>query len=50
MVDVVLRGVWVLYRMHKDEGDESLSLLAFRMDVVNAIFLKYPKTDYRRAM
>ena len=27
----------------KDEGDVSLPLLAFRRDVVNAIFLKYSK-------
>ena len=43
MVDVVLQGVWVLYRINKDEGDESLPVLAFRRDVVNAIFLKYSK-------
>ena len=43
MIDVVLQGVWVLYRINKDEGDESLPLLAFRRDVVNAIFLKYSK-------
>ena len=24
MLDVVLQGVWVLYRINKDEGDESL--------------------------
>ena len=29
--------------MNKDEGNESLPLLAFRRDVVNAIFLKYSK-------
>ena len=33
----------VFYRINKDEGDEPLSLLAFRRDVVNAIFLKYSK-------
>ena len=43
MVDVVLQGVLVLYCIDKDEGDESLRLLAFRKDVVNAIFLKYSK-------
>ena len=28
MVDVVIQGVWVLYRINKDKGDESLALLA----------------------
>ena len=36
-------GMWVLYCMNKDEGHESLSLLAFQRDVANAIFLKYSK-------
>ena len=43
MVNVVLHGVWALYRINKDEGEESLPLLAFRRDVDNAIFLKYSK-------
>ena len=43
MVDVVLQSVWVLYRINKDESDESLLLLVFRREVVNAIFLKYSK-------
>ena len=42
MVDVVLQGAWVLHRINKDKGDESLPLLAFQ-DIVNAIFLKYSK-------
>ena len=42
MVDVVLQGVWVLYCINKDEGNESLSLLAFQRDF-NAIFMKYSK-------
>ena len=33
----------MLYHVKKDAGDESLSLLAFRRNVVNAIFLKYSK-------
>ena len=41
MVDVVLKGVQVLYRINKDEGNESIPLLPFRQDVVNATFLKY---------
>ena len=45
MVDVVLQGVWVLYHINKDEVDESLPLLAFRRNVVNATFLKYSKDD-----
>ena len=44
MVDVVLQGAWVLYRITKDEGKESLPLLIVRRHVVvNAIFLKYSK-------
>ena len=52
MVDVVLQGVWVLYRINKDESDESLPLLAFKRDVVNEIYLKYSKEGryYPRAM
>ena len=48
MVDVVLKGVRVLYRINKDEG-ESMPLLPFRKDVVNAIFLKY-WADHSRAV
>ena len=40
MVDVDLKGVWVLYRINKDEGNESMSLLPFPRNVVNVIFLK----------
>ena len=40
MVDVVIQGVWVLYRI-KDKDDESLPLLAFLRQVLNVIFLKY---------
>ena len=43
MVDVVLQGAWVLYRINKDEGDESLLLVAFQRHAVNAIFPKYSK-------
>ena len=43
MIDVVLQVVWILYRINKDEGDESLPLLVIRRDTVNAIFLKYSK-------
>ena len=43
MVDVAVQGLWVFHRINKDEGDESLPLLALRRDVVNAIFLKYSK-------
>ena len=43
LIDVVLQGAWVLYRINKDEGDETLPLLAFQGHVVNAIFLKYSK-------
>ena len=43
MVGVIFQGAWVLYRINKDEGDESLPLLVFQRDVVNAIFLKYSK-------
>ena len=43
MVDVVFQGAWVLHRIKKAKGDESLPLLAFRRHVVNAIFVKYSK-------
>ena len=36
-------GVWVLNRINKDEDNESLPLLAFRRNIVKAIFLKYTK-------
>ena len=32
-----------LYRIIKDEGDESLAFLVFRRHIVNAIFRKYSK-------
>ena len=47
MVDVVLKGMRVLYRINKDEGNESMPLLPFRKDVVNSIFLKYWADHYR---
>ena len=43
MVDVVIQGAYILYRINKDKGDESLPLLAFRKRVVNVSFLKYSK-------
>ena len=43
MVDVVIQGAWVLYRINKDKGDDSLPLLAFRRHVVTVFFLKYSK-------
>ena len=43
MVDVVFQGAWVLYRINKDEGDKSLSLLTFQRHFVYSIFLKYSK-------
>ena len=43
MVDVVIRVAWVLNRINKDKGDESLPLQEFRRHVVNVIFLKYSK-------
>ena len=36
-------GVWVLYRMNKDECDQCPLLLAFQRDIANATFLKYSK-------
>ena len=41
MVDVVVQGAWVLYRVNKNKGDVSLPFLVFRKDIVKAIFLKY---------
>ena len=43
MVDVLLQGAWVLYRINKYEGDEFLLLLVFRRHIVNAVFQKYSK-------
>ena len=43
MIDVVIQGAWVLYRIYKGKGDESVPLLAFRKHAVNVIFLKYSK-------
>ena len=43
MVDVVIQGASVLYRIKKDKGDASLPLLAFWKHVINEIFLKYSK-------
>ena len=43
MVDAVLQSARVLHRISKDEGDDSLPLLAFRRLVFNAIFLKLSK-------
>ena len=40
MVDVVLQGAWILYRINRDEGDDFLPLLGFRR---LATFLKYSK-------
>ena len=45
MVDVVLQGAWVLYRINKDEGDKSLPVLTFQRHFVYSIFLKYSKKD-----
>ena len=43
MVDVVFQCAWILHRVKKDEGNESLLFLVFRRHIVNAIFLKYLK-------
>ena len=43
MVDFVRQDAQTLYRINKDEGDESLPLLAFRSHFVKVIFLKYSK-------
>ena len=43
MVEVVPQGAWVLYRINKDEGDESLPFLVLLRHIVTAIFLKYSK-------
>ena len=43
LLDVVLQNVWMLYCINKDEGDESLPLVAFERDVFSVIFLKYLK-------
>ena len=43
IVDFVLQNAGIFYRINKDEGDESLSLLTFQRNGANAIFLKYSK-------
>ena len=43
MVDVVIQGTWVLYRINNDKGDKSLPLLAFRRHFLNVIFPKHSK-------
>ena len=40
---IPIQGAWILYRINKDKGDESLPLLTFRRHAVNVIFLKYSK-------
>ena len=51
MVDVVLQGVCVLYRIKKDESDdESSPLQAFRRDVVFSEIFKGRQINYPRAM
>jgi len=41
MVDVAVQNAWILHRINRAEGDPNYSLLAFRREIVNAIFLKY---------
>ena len=43
LFDVVLQNMLVLNCINKDAFDESLPLLAFQRDIINAIFLKYSK-------
>ena len=42
MVDVVLQGAWVLYRINKGEGDESLPASSSFLKTYS-VFLKYSK-------
>ena len=44
VVDVAIQGAWVLHRINKDKGNESLPL-TFQRHFVNVIFLKYSKED-----
>ena len=43
VIDGFHQSAWVLYRINKDEADESLPPLAFQRRAINAIFLKYSK-------
>ena len=43
MVDVLLQGALVFYRINKYEGDEFLLFLVFGKHIVNAVFQKYSK-------
>ena len=47
MADLVIQGAWVLYRINKDKGDESLPLVAFRR---NFFWNIQRKADYPRAI
>ena len=38
-----VHGYCIVYHVDKDEGDQSLPLLAFQRRAVNAIFLKFSK-------
>ena len=51
MVEVVLQGAGVLCCINQENGDDSLSLLAFRRDVVYAVLRNIQKkAGYPRAM
>ena len=43
MIDAVIQGAYVLYRINKNIGADYLPLVAFWRHVVNVIFLKYSK-------
>ena len=48
MVDVVIQGVWVLYRINKDKGDESLSLLASSASASAVMIQNQVQPEHRR--
>ena len=51
MVDVVIQGAWVLHRIKKDKGNESLPLLVFQRQFVHLNFLNIQrKADFPRAI
>ena len=48
MVDVVIQGVWVLYRINKDKGNESLSLLASSASASAVMTQNQVQSEHRR--
>ena len=48
MIDVAIQNAWILNRINRAEGDTNYSLLAFRREIVNSIFLKYSNDNINK--